>query len=63
MLRPIDVTRLTDELRRMRRLNERNGVPLLGEYFERILRDGWVARNPEIYHLYEVNGELQGHVY
>lgn len=45
----------------MQRLDEESGVPLLGDHFQRILEDGWVARNPEIYHLYEADGRLRGY--
>src|SRR5437763_6857 len=61
MIRPIDPTRLRDELRRLQRLDEAGGIPLLEGYFRRILRDGRVPRNPAIYHLLEVDGELRGY--
>lgn len=62
MLRPIDRQYLKQDLARIHRLNTEVGGPSLGEYFSRILADGWVDRNPEIYHLYETEGRLQGHV-
>lgn len=61
MLRPIDATRLREELRRMQRLNEKAGVPRVAGHFQRVLKEGWVSRNPEIFHLYEEEGRLRGY--
>lgn len=56
--RKADPDRLEAEFQRMRRLDEAAGIPGVGPYFERVLREGWLARNPEIYHLLEHEGEL-----
>lgn len=61
MLRPINQRSVKQDLARMQRLNAEMGVPRLGGHFRRILADGWVTRNPEIYHLYETEGRLQGY--
>lgn len=61
MLRPIDVARLGEEFRRMQRLNETAGVPRIAGHFQRVLKEGWVNRNPEIFHLYEEDERLRGY--
>lgn len=45
----------------MKALNERRGTPLLGDYFNRIVHDDWVGRNPRIYRLYNIGEMLLGY--
>jgi len=52
---------LPHELNQMRRLNEWREVPLLNNYFQRILADGWLHQNAHIYQLYEVGTILHGY--
>lgn len=61
MLRPIDRNSLESELTRMHEVDDACGVPLLEGYLKRIMRDGRVARNDQIYQLYEVQGQIRGY--
>lgn len=60
MLRPIDPSCAASELRRVERLIQPSGEPLALLHLRRVVAEGWLTHNPELFWLYETDGRLRG---